>query len=114
MSDTIVDNIVNSIAEISTNNIWRIRFLFLDIIQLLLKKLNKKIIVKKIIEIVVNFAGDCVHKLRQESIKLTKKIFITTKSDILIEKIKSKALELSLNGNYLFRIASIDLVMVNN
>jgi len=115
MSETIIDNIVNSVVEIAGNkDIWRIRLLLLDCIQLLLKKLNKKIIVKKIIEIVINIVGDCVHKLRYESIKLVKKIYLTNKTELfLLEKIKSKSTELSDNGNYLLRIACLDFMAVS-
>ena len=101
---TILDKIIPSIVEISSNKSWRIRTKIINIIQIIATKLYiQNTFIHYILNICLNFLTDHVYAIREAGCKLLCNIYKNVKDSEFERRLIEKLNEMSNSSNYLIR-----------
>ena len=98
--DSIIQGIIPSFIEISSNKSWRVRIQIMDVIPILSKILDKNNFMANIFPICISSLTDPVFAIREETINLLKKLYKDLKSEEFENKIIEKLNEMIKSTSY--------------
>ena len=99
----IIQGIITSIIEISSNKSWRIRIQIIELIPILAKIFDKNIFMDNIFGICITLLTDPVFAIREQNLKLMKKLYVKLKSNDFEKRLIEKLIDMTQSTSYLIR-----------